>query len=233
MNQKPKRKRHLPTELEAILVTPPDDISYYMKKDDGQFEFTLTLLEDEAKTFLKRAGHSIAIGDITRSLNQTDLPYNQSEEYAAYLLLAGSKLRKALIVNDAKEAAIQTLILVSAATYAGIEQVITRGISTIDGWSKGGPRKEPAFERLVWYAWQKSKRKTCLSMWKFLRNNLQQGEFKGQKIIDGYDFVYEKKTNKITLYFEEERRRPREMGFRSFQRYISDLKKDLKNIATK
>jgi hypothetical protein len=94
---------------------------------------------------------------------------------------------------------------------------------------KGGSagKKEPAFNLLVEYAWQNSKRKTSLSMWEFLKKRLQETEVSGQNIIEGYDFVYEKKDNKITLYFNDKKKRPRDMGFRSFQNYVSDFKEEL------
>ncbi len=112
---------------------------------------------------------------------------------------------------------------------------LLKTVNSILGRFRGGKRekKGPAFKLLVRYAWQYSRRKTCLSMWKFLTRKLEilersiknTGE---RKIIEGCDFVYEKKTNKITLYFEDEKKRPKEMGFRSFQRYVRDFKEELK-----
>jgi hypothetical protein len=95
-------------------------------------------------------------------------------------------------------------------------------------WSaKGGkaPKKQPEFDFLVKYAWDHSKRKTCLGMWNFLKRKLQDAEVKGEK-INGFDFVYEKKLNKITLYFLDGK--SRDIGFRSFQRYVKDFKEGLK-----
>jgi hypothetical protein len=77
----------------------------------------------------------------------------------------------------------------------------------------------------VEYAWQNSKKKTCLSMWEFLKRKLQDAELKGEK-IKGLDFVYEKKPNKITLYFLDGK--SRDIGYRSFQRYVRDFRKGLK-----
>jgi hypothetical protein len=93
--------------------------------------------------------------------------------------------------------------------------------------SKGGKKnkKEPGFTFLVEYAWNQSERKKCLSMWEVLKRKLQDTELKGEK-INGFDFVYEKKCNKITLYFLNGK--SRDMGFRSFQRYVKDFKEGLK-----
>lgn len=94
-----------------------------------------------------------------------------------------------------------------------------------DRSAKGGKasKKEPSFALLVQYAWEKSKRKTCLSMWKFLERKLQAGDVS----ISGYDFVYEEETNRITLYFGNGK--SRDIGFRSFQRYVKDFKEGLKD----
>jgi len=234
MNKKPKGKRHLPTELEAVLLTSPDLVAYYLK-EEYQLENLLNRLENEARAILNRAGHSTTIGDILRSLNRNPLPYFETEEYAAYVLLASYKLRKAISINDAKQAVVQTLVIFSAATQSGLGQVIVQGISTVDGRSKGGQvaKREPAFGLLLDYVIQNSKRKSCLAMWGFITKKLAIFERSGQKIIDGYDFVCEEKTNKITLYFEDPKKKSREMGYRSFQRRISDFKKDLKKISTK
>ena len=56
MNQKPKRKRDLPAEFEAILLTLPDLVAYHLK-EEHQLEFIIKNLEDEAKSILNRAGH--------------------------------------------------------------------------------------------------------------------------------------------------------------------------------
>jgi hypothetical protein len=111
-----------------------------------------------------------------------------------------------------------------------LSDIIVRGIRAKNAPAKGGRanKKEPAFNLLVEYVWQNSKRKTCLSMWGFLKKKLKEGELSGQKIIEDYDFVYEKKENKITLYFNDKKRRPRDMGFRSFQRCVKDFKEELK-----
>jgi hypothetical protein len=94
--------------------------------------------------------------------------------------------------------------------------------------SKGGQRKkkEPGFNLLVEYAWNHSKRKTHLSMWQFLKSKLKDVEAKSEKIGE-YDFIYETKPNKITLYLPNGK--SRDMGFRSFQRYVKDFKEGLKN----
>jgi hypothetical protein len=108
--------------------------------------------------------------------------------------------------------------------------------NSILGSKRGGEKekKEPAFDLLVRYAWQNSKRKTWLSMWKFLKKRLQGGGIDGYKTIDDdYNFVYEEKNNRITVYFNNEKKRARDIGFRSFERYVRDLKEDLRNIATK
>jgi hypothetical protein len=106
---------------------------------------------------------------------------------------------------------------------------IIRGIRAKNAPAKGGrvAKKEPSFALLVRYAWEKSGRKTVLSMWKFLRKKLKEAELEGGKIIEGCDFIYEEKTNRFTLYFQD-KRKPKDMGFRSFQRHISNFKKDLK-----
>lgn len=105
---------------------------------------------------------------------------------------------------------------------------LLKTVNSMLGRYRGGKRekKEPAFKLLVRYAWQKSKRKTCLSMWEFLKKELFQGMLKeAYKIINDYEFIYEEKTNNVTVYFKNGR--SKQMGFRSFQRYVKDFKQKL------
>jgi len=135
-------------------------------------------------------------------------------------------LRTSVRQNNLRQIVYDTEALVSLSFNAGF----LKTESSILRSKRGGQRekKEHAFFPLVEYAWQNSKRKTCLSMWKFLIKKLTTLDIGGRNMIEGLDFVYEKKTNKITLYFGDERKRPRDMGFRTFERYVRDFKEELK-----
>jgi hypothetical protein len=106
---------------------------------------------------------------------------------------------------------------------------VIRGIHVIAGAKKAqkGRRKEPAFICLAKYGIEKSGKKTTRLMWLFLKKIFQKAELNGEKIIEGYDFVYETNINRFTVYFQN-KRKPIDIGFRTFQRYISDLKRELK-----
>jgi len=135
------------------------------------------------------------------------------------------RLREIVSRNKIPQDAIYSTVLVMILSY---DLGLSHPIYAIRGWKKGGPNKEPAFNLLVEYARQNSKRPTALSMWKYLIKKLEEAELTGQKVIEGYDFVYEKKENQITLYFNNKKKRPRDMGFRSFQRCVKDFKEELK-----
>ena len=95
------------------------------------------------------------------------------------------------------------------------------------GRKRGGrtEKKGLPFKLLTQYAWEKSQRRTCLSMWEFLKKKVKVAEFSGHKLV-GHDFVYEEGTNRITCYFPDGK--SRNMGFRSFERYVRNLKNELK-----
>jgi hypothetical protein len=105
-----------------------------------------------------------------------------------------------------------------------LSDIIVRGIRAKNAPAKGGRanKKEPAFNLLVEYAWQNSKRKTCLSMWRFLKKKIGDAG----NTINHYDFVYEEEKNRITVYFDNGK--SRDIRFRSFQRYVKDFKEELK-----
>ena len=87
---------------------------------------------------------------------------------------------------------------------------------------KGGaaPKRDDGFFLAIEYAWEHSKRKTALYLWKFLIEACARDMFVAKTAID---LIYEKRENKLYHY------RPdgtsRKIGFRAFQKYLADFKK--------
>jgi hypothetical protein len=95
---------------------------------------------------------------------------------------------------------------------------------------KGGSasKKEPAFVSLTKWGWQYSKKKGARLLWKYLTKQILENDripdlFAGGQ---GLDFDFDQTRNRIIFYPITEK--PKSMGFRSFQRYVADLKKELK-----
>ncbi len=212
-------------------------------------EFFLIEFEDEAKKILEENGlyseelveawrTPSDVKDFSRLYPQrkdspslfSPLLTSMALQNVAYVFLCVHRVRKDILNGDAEQTAIDMLRLCFATVSANLHEMIVRGIKAKTAPARGGKKekKVPAFNLLVRYAWQNSKRKTCLSMWEFLIRKLEAGDIGGRYIIEGCDFVYEKKNNRITLYFSDERKRPRDIGFRSFERYVNSLKKGLK-----
>jgi hypothetical protein len=142
---------------------------------------------------------------------------------ARTLLFYCNELRRAFPENDSIAIVRHTSMIVALAFVLGVMKIPEIAI----GRKRGGQteKKGLPFKLLTQYAWEKSQRRTCLSMWEFLKKKVKVAEFSGHKLV-GHDFVYEEGTNRITCYFPDGK--SRNMGFRSFERYVRNLKNELK-----
>jgi hypothetical protein len=88
--------------------------------------------------------------------------------------------------------------------------------------AKGGsvPKKDPGLMFAIEYAWVHSKEKTCLALWSFLKKACK-GDFFPLK--EKADLVFEDRENKLYHYHPDGKARG--IGFRAFQKYVADFKK--------
>lgn len=142
-------------------------------------------------------------------------------QMAAHVAFAADRVRNDISNGNAEQTAIDMLKLCFSIVGANLHEIIVRGIR-----AKGAPfkvrgtKKRPegllsAFK----YALKNSPKKDGPSLWKFLKEYCRGDD----KIFNGFDIIFEEKENKIYQYSREGKFR--RIGFRGFQRRLSEIKK--------
>jgi hypothetical protein len=186
-----------------------------MKRIGWLEDYFLGPTEEQAKAIIKKVPRK-AFG-VPEASNPMQVLHRERQSWD--LLQEIKNLREIIGTNKIPQEAIYVTALIMILSY---DLGLSHPIYAIRGWKKGGPKKEPAFNFLVKYAWQNSKRKTSLSMWRFLKKKIGDAG----NTINHYDFVYEEEKNRITVYFNNGK--SKDIGFRSFQRYVKNFKEELK-----
>lgn len=241
-----------PYELERSLERLTESLKR-SQTDPGltPLEFILREFEDEAKKKLEENGlDSEELTELWRTLFdpedfsslcrslEDDFPSLVSPlepsmqlQNAAHVAFCVDRLRNDISKSDVEQTAIDMLKLCFAAVNVNLHEIIIRGIRAKTGPAKGGrtPKKEERFFLVARYALQNSKKKDTLSLWKYLKKVLPELERTGNNHFGNYEALFEAREYKgasedvISIY--KKNGKTKDIGFRGFQRYVSDLKK--------
>jgi hypothetical protein len=201
-------------------------------------EIFLKEFEKEAQTLLKRNGYP---PDPVKLLkNQNKIKDSTSME-ALRVLVAAQGVRRAILSNNAKEAAIEMMRLVFSAHIANLRQVVLRGIRATTAPSRGGriSKKNEGLILIIRVAFEKSKNKTASGLWKFIKLNYTKEEFNSKygKIffIDEDDPYWEFFKEDGILIAKKRRMKSQHLDitkekfvpYNTFKRYVGEVKKSI------